>query len=86
MGFNVKKILIRRHLCIRMFNIILLLFDGEDGDHFVEEFFALLLHTLLPHVEDEVAGERDMSHRVTTYRITPTKKREKKSKEKSTRI
>ena len=69
-----------------MFIIILLLFDGEDGDHFIEELFALLLHTLLPHVEDEVAGERDMSHRVTTYRITTTKKREKKSKEKSTRI
>ena len=65
-----------------MFIIILLLFDGEDGDHFIEEFFALLLHTLPPHVEDKVPGERDMSHRVTTYRITTTTKEREKIKRK----
>ena len=33
-----------------MLVVILLLLDGEDGDHFIEQFFALLIHTLQCYV------------------------------------
>ena len=62
-----------------MFIIVLLLFHGQDREHFTKHLLALLFDTLLPHVEDEIAGKREMFHRMTTYKNTKEENRQEKS-------